>query len=340
MRINSALTSVKKVFWFVKNLTSQDTKFYQTTKDQLCEIRELCDQVSDMISDIVDESETSAPSEEFAPRCSEDYSFLLQKLSDMEKQIQAMAASKEIPVSEVRPAIRKNKTASCVTPIKCTKSDKPTVRKQKISSGTEITKSYCGDATYRFGLVLRKMASVSYRSPHINRLTHLLYDWYEARITKNKAYNCGFKYSIRRIRRLVGAIIIGYGYHMECGDTEHFVKSFYDWLRLLGDDTTVTNQYATPYEIYDIEINKNPAFANNTAEVLYDLLYELGLSELAVSKPFMLRGVGFTHDLVSSTIRTMNPDVYECYRDYRVDPSVLDDCGLSEMREGVDLVAK
>ena len=162
----------------------------------------------------------------------------------------------------------------------------------------------------------------------INQLSKLIWDWYSVRVIKNRQYNCQFRYSVRRIKNIIYSIIIAYGYHLEQGDVNNFVLSFYDWLKLVGSDTTVTDKYASPYEVYDIEINHTCIYANVTAMVLSDLLWDFGYSEIrsaTTSSSF----VYFSPHGVAMLTEELSPTVAEKYRDYRADPDVLNEVGIA-----------
>lgn len=162
----------------------------------------------------------------------------------------------------------------------------------------------------------------------LNQLSKLIWDWYSVRIIKNRQYNCQFRYSVRRIKNIIYSIIIAYGYHLEQGDVNNFVLSFYDWLKLVGSDSTVTDKYASPYEVYDIEINHTCIYANVTAMVLSDLLWDFGFSEIR-SATTSASFVYFSPHGVAMLTEELSPTVAEKYRDYRADPDVLTEVGIA-----------
>lgn len=162
----------------------------------------------------------------------------------------------------------------------------------------------------------------------INQLSKLIWDWYSVRIIKNRQYNCQFKYSVRRIKNIIYSIIIAYGYHLELGDVNNFVLDFYDWLKLVGSDSTVTDKYASPYEVYDIEINHTCIYANVTAMILSDLLWDFGFSEIR-SATTSASFVYFSPHGVAMLTEELSPTVAEKYRDYRADPDVLTEVGIA-----------
>ena len=162
----------------------------------------------------------------------------------------------------------------------------------------------------------------------INQLSKLIWDWYSVRIIKNRQYNCQFKYSVRRIKNIIYSIIIAYGYHLELGDVNNFVLDFYDWLKLVGSDSTVTDKYASPYEVYDIEINHTCIYANVTAMILSDLLWDFGFSEIR-SATTSASFVYFSPHGVAMLTEELSPTVAERYRDYRADPDVLTEVGIA-----------
>lgn len=162
----------------------------------------------------------------------------------------------------------------------------------------------------------------------INQLSKLIWDWYSVRIIKNRQYNCKFRYSVRRIKTIIYSIIIAYGYHLELGDVNNFVLGFYDWLKTIGVDPDATDKYASPYEVYDIEINHTCIYANVTAMVLSDLLWDFGFSEIR-SPTTAASFIYFSPHGVSMLIEELSPTIAEKYRDYRVDPDVITEVGIA-----------
>ena len=186
----------------------------------------------------------------------------------------------------------------------------------------------CRQITSVYHSKLLQLSKRAYEYDCISQLAKLIWDWYSVRIAKNRQYNCMFRYSVRRIKNIIYSIIIAYGYHMELGDINNFVVCFYDWLKLLGSDKIVTDKYAAPYEIYDIEINHTCIYANVTAMVLSDLLWDFGFSEISssiTSKSF----VYFSPYGVSMLTEELSPTVAEKYRDYKADPDVLIEVGIA-----------
>lgn len=333
MRIQSAIANLRKVANFVSDSMKSNTAFYETTKRQFSDMQQLCNDISDMISELLGFQPTKATPPEtnlYDERLDRIESAILQ-LCERVNRIETAGTHPADP-AECNSEVIDDEVAvaDVITPTESGDSVSTVTVKAKSDNG--YTKTFCRDVMQKYGDVLRKMAKRKYPSEHINILTKLLWDWYNARFINNRRYNCKFRYSILRFKKLIPSIVIAYAYHMECGDTDTFVGDFYNWISLLGTDSNVTDHYATPFEIYDIEINKNSRYATETAEILYNMLYYLGLCEL--DRSFFVGNcqVAINQEMVASYMEVMDYDIYSIYDDFRDHLEVLDRIGLGEMK--------
>ena len=333
MRIQSAMANLRKVSAFVSDSMKSKTTYYETTKRQFADLQQLCLDISEQISSILDSQTTVV---------SEDTSAHNDRLDRIESAIiQLCERMDRLEKSGIQPENSDSRTtettdgeisvAEVVTPTES--EDAVSSVTVKVKSDSSITKAFCRDVTQKYGSVLRKMATRSYPSVHIMNITTLLWDWYNARFINNRRYNCKFRYSILRYKKLIPSIVIAYAYHMECGDTDAFLKEFYDWISLLGSDSNITDHYATPFEVYDVEINKNSRYATETAEILYDMLYYLGLKDLSASAFNGNYQACINQGTVGDYMSVMDYDIYNSHSDFRDDLSILDRIGLAEMAE-------
>ena len=339
MRIQSAISQLKKVQTFTNDRLNSGAEFYETSKRQFMELKFLCDSVSKTIDSMINNeqnsesvvAETSVRSSEFELLMQEIHR-INDRLGYLESERSSSQEKSSEPVADLKSESVDIPVGEVMTVDNSTSEDKLTVVSVKVSSNDDITREYCKTVTQTFGNTFRKMASAEYPSEDICKLTKLIWDWYNARIVNNRRYNCKFRYSVKRIRKLVSAIIIAYGYHMEHGDVADFLQNFYDWIKLLGVDYNVTNRFATPFEVYDIEINKNSQYANGTAMVLYDVLFTLGYEKLTRINGHFAHSISFGCTLVEDVIREMNLEIYNDHQEYREYPPILDTVGLHEMR--------
>ena len=130
---------------------------------------------------------------------------------------------------------------------------------------------------------LRKLSSIDHGSKHINELCKLLWVWFDTRFLRIKEYHSRFRYTVFRIQRLIYAIVISYGYHIEHNDADKFLSDFYKWIDEIGVKDDVTNKYATPYDVYMVEKqwDSGRVFSNSTSILLYSVLWDLGLGNLS-----------------------------------------------------------
>lgn len=335
MRFSTAIKQLHNISDFLKEYANQGRTrgYYASTADALVEINTVVNEISDTISDLVGEQDIfgsdfvdstvcenqDVPAEE-KPKVSDDTAN--QRLCALESavsQIQLMLMSMQNNTDRNNPSAPEPAVSQA---------DKSEVvdTAQTVEPKSKEKSSRCLGVMKSYESALREMADKHSDYQNVNVLSRLLLDWYVARFVQNKQYNCKFRYPVKRIKKLIYSITIAYGYHMEQGDIDKFVAEFYSWIKQLGYDQKITDQYATPYEVYDIEQKNNGRYANLTALILYDLLWDHGLCNACCDVKFKSEYVmptGLSMQMVS-----MGYDVSAEYVDYHQDHSILMRLGI------------
>lgn len=331
MRTSSAITQAKKIQLFANECAAATTEYYETSIRQFTELKSICDDISAKLQTILDRS--SGGSAKASTTSDANLANEVMRLSQRMSELEAQLESKQLSgITESTMSSEVSEEVTTMTTIQRKSRRRSSHTDTQGQSEGAISRSFCSEVTRIYGNVLRTLASTSYPSVHITQVSSLLWEWYSARIIGNRRYGCSFRYSVQRLKGLIVSIIIAYAYHMECGDTDIFISHFHDWISSLGQDEVATNRYATPFEVYDIEVNKNPEYASATAEVLFDVLYELGLKELGPSNSVLKHGVGLTPYTAGDYMEKLSPELYDAHQSFMINPEILDLVGIGEMK--------
>ena len=158
--------------------------------------------------------------------------------------------------------------------------------------------------------------------PQVSACASILKYWFNSTFNQDKKLKYGF--NVSHIRDWVINIIIGFGNHMDSAySMNQYCDSFKKWC---SSDKT----YIVPGEEYRY-LHKVPMKAIKVKTlVIWDLLYDAGLNQLellnekyAVSREMMYSKLDSNQTLGSDKLRN--------YKDYRVDESILDDCGIRRL---------
>lgn len=161
---------------------------------------------------------------------------------------------------------------------------------------------------------LDAVACDSQEGSHVQVCATLIRDWFHTRILHNSASEkSGFRCYFKRFPNILYSIVIMYGHSIESETSSEFIQYFTQWLTQVGIDPEITDKYATPWNIYRVEIHADPKYANTTAVVLWDQLYRLGLDRL--SDITALGSATLCDSGVWDKICTMNPDILDSFSD-------------------------
>lgn len=255
MDLNSAIIHANKLLDWSKSISNSDSKMYDKTKQRYKNIAEICNQIAGIISDKLQTEVMQPKSNESESTSSSDLqmqiNFLNEKLDAMSALIVQGDISNHPKVSE-----------SVIV-----KSDK------KINSAERkfIVKKY--------GETLQEVAKTDCGVSAANQCANIIWKWFDARIFTKYPNAPIFNYGIYRIKDIIYAIIITFGYHTEQGTQEKFLQNFDKWIETLSTYPN-SNKWIAPYEVYKVERQMDKKYANLTAVVIFDILWDNGFATL------------------------------------------------------------
>ena len=309
MDIYIAKEHMDKLLTYVKNVADSKPRMYQKSKDRLRDIAETCQKVVQIISEILQE--------EILEDCYDDSSEsnnseILQMVLDMQEELLHLKQFVSYKDNEVCSASSTQRV----------KSNEPLVKRISIDDRKF--------AMSKYRTVLKRISESYTEFPQVSELCKLLYRWFETRFYTSMKYNKDFRYNIRRIPVWISDIIIVYSNHLIKKDSDEFVHDFYSWCDDLLTDNS--GKFAVPYEVYQFDKEERKTIYLNSV-VIWDILLDLGLTELCNDSDDLYVSESYMYD----TCMQAHPEQLNNYRNYNIDPSVIDECGLfSEWRKEVN----
>lgn len=283
MRISAVKTHLSKALAQIREYAEADTAYNAGTLDKFNELSEMCAEMQRVLSSITHtDRKKSVDAAEAIEQLTKQFN---EKMADMQSQIDRL--SEKIDNSTTQSIVvsaptsesddeEKTSIASVVVP----SADSDTHTQIDISHVTKKENSEnAKKAAKAYDKALRKIATATHTYYEAAELSQLLYDWHKKRFTDNYKYNCKFKYSYKRIKKLIYLITIAYGYHIEQKDIEQFKDMFRGFLDKIGSDPQTTDSYAVPFEINQLEKEYDHTYDNATAVALHSLLWDLGLGD-------------------------------------------------------------
>lgn len=290
MRIAAVKTHLSKALEKIEAYATADTAYNASTLDKFEELSEMCIRMHELLASIThtDRQKTTDTAEKVDSMQS--------AIEQLTKQMASMQAQMDQISEKVNSTVN---TPSIVVSTSTSESDSDTEEKTSIASVvvpsmdadtstqidiSRVTKRENSEnakkAAKAYDDVLRKIAASPQPYYELTDLCRLLYDWHKKRFMDNYKYNCKFKYSYKRIRKLICLITIAYGYHVEHKDVEQFISTFRGFLDKIGTDPQTTDCFAVPYEINQMEKDYDSSYDNATAAALYYQLWDLGLGDI------------------------------------------------------------
>lgn len=284
MRTSAVLSHLRKALDSIKEYATADTAYFDSTLDKFKEMSDLCAEMQSVLSTITHTDRKKAVDaaeaiEQLTKQFNEKMADMQSQIDKLSEKIDSSANTQGIvvaaPTTESEDS-DKTSIASVVVPSAdpeiSTQIDISHVRKENSANAKKAAKAY--------DKALRKIATANHTYYEAAELSQLLYDWHKKRFTDNYKYNCKFKYSYKRIKKLIYLITIAYGYHIEQKDIEQFKDMFRAFLDKIGTDPQTTDSYAVPFEINQLEKEYDSAYDNLTAVALYSQIFDLGLCDI------------------------------------------------------------
>lgn len=290
MDIYSAELHLQKLLDYVKDLESDTPKMYKKSKDRLRDISLNCVQIVKILSSILQDESMKV----------DDLEFQGSEQSDMYRVIESLD-------SELH-------------------SMKSFVGYPEISEKSRVADEFNSDINKRtFRIYKDAFNSVAHATTSCapaHSCATLIWDWFRIRFITTIKDHPNFKYSISRIRKWLVGIVILFGNNYSEGTGDVFITEFEDWLKNLSG--TSGDKYAVPYSVYSIYKQPEKIKISLTSVVLWDILGDLGYSELFNDDSTLFPSEDELYNLCAEHY----PEVLDRYRDYKFDPTVLVECNL------------
>ena len=244
MDIYGAGTNIKKLLAYVESIADNKPKMYAKSKDRLKEIAVTCNQVVEIISEILEDEMLQDDSIEFGQRSDID-----DVLDNMQYQIDKIKQFKGVPEH--------------------TKSD------SSISSATrkKVIKNYT--------VCLSKLSSIETSYPFADRCAKLIWTWFDVRFLKT-VQGTSFRYNMKHFPEWISAIVILYSKAIQANEVAIFEDKFQKWIQNIIT-TEAKDKYAVPYEVYQFCKNPDPLDVTLDAVILWDILLDNGLRDICTA---------------------------------------------------------
>lgn len=171
-----------------------------------------------------------------------------------------------------------------------------------------------------YNRILERLAKVDCQVDVANQCASVIWRWYEARFIKKYTHVPKFKYDIFRIKEVMYALVVMFGYYHSQGKLDVFLDTFNTWVKDLSVNPQ-SNKWIAPWEVYQLERKMDPAFTNLDAVVIWDILLENGLQDLCDAVPN--NEVYPRDNQIWEIMSKHNIKVLDPYANYKEDPSIL-----------------
>lgn len=321
MRMSTAISQLENLITKAEEWANSNTAYYETSLNQFARIGSLAQRLSDIVNNIdhvrrCPDADTCKVEERLDGMESKMDAMNAQMSAQMNAILAILQGGAVVKSNEGTPGAITITTAPAANPDPAKESeseadvisDNPEAEQQKApekelltdvkvpqavdeetdlvislskSPNQEAIRKNAKTASREYYRTLRKLAEYPHKYKELQELSKLLFDWYDRRFYRNYQYRSSFKYSYTYVRKLIYLITIAYGHHLHEHTTDNFVKDFYVFLDKLGVDQKVTDQYAVPFEIFQLVKEYDQSYDNAEAITMYEELYDCGLNKLS-----------------------------------------------------------
>lgn len=334
MRMSGAQKNVQKLLDFIMSVADKDSALYDKSKDHLIEIAETCNQIECAIAEILHTAKPRGFNPNAEVKNNPQVEELRKRMDVIETKVDNLSVTKNISVTETQetPVTSAAPQAdevvvdeiATVSDVETSKSDIITSKSKKLSpkQGKWVLHLYAK--------ILQKMANIDTGNNMVNTCYKLIWDWYNKRFLNKYPKFSKFSYDVRNIHKYIYSIVICLGYHIENNSLDMFIEKFNSWIESVGISEEVTVRYALPYEPNIVYKRDEEAdyrkYANLTAAILWDLMWDNGYCELSKIKG--VKNASLVEYLVYEIINHMNVDILEGYVPYKNQPEILNKLNL------------
>lgn len=296
MDIYSAEKYVSNLLEFVQEKSKSESKMYSKSKDRWKSIANTCIKVVNVISEMLQDEVME-----------QDYTIEVSEDSYDPESIEGMIMKMQDQLSALSTFV------GCKSDAKALSNDQLSSDKRR-----EIIKQYLA--------TLEEITNKPTNVEEINKLTHILYNWFKVRFVDSTKCNKNFRYNIRRFPEWVSGIIIMYSYHIYLGDLDQFISDFNTWLDSCYNSAK-SGSYPIPLEIYNFVTKHEGKYVQTVSMVVYDILLDSGLSDLVRDEVCYLN-----EDHIYQLCRDLNPECLDSYVHYTSNPDVIESVGMHVLK--------
>lgn len=299
MDIYSAEKSTQKVLEYVQLTAKSDKGLYNSSKQRFKNIYEMCNQIISVITGLVKiEVQQSEPKE-------------IRQLDDLRKQIKVLFEE----IKEIKAIVSQPKIAE------------PVQEKPSVNNDEKLSPTAKREIVGRYAAVLEKSSKTDCGVSVVNQCADILWKWYEARIFGKYPNAQQFNYNPRSLKDVLYSLVLTFGYHFENETLEVFLRDFEEWLTNLRT-SPLSHTYIAQREVFQVYKNMGKEYANLTAVVMWDVLWDNGLKELC--------SIDHKHNAhlseygIWDKVKNANPNLLDLYKHYEdEDPSILERLNLT-----------
>lgn len=304
-------TATNKANWlltYTNELAENTPGMYKSSKERLRNIAQMCTEVVQNISLILQEEMLSQDDEDISHK---DAEILQRDVRDMGEKLLEVAEFMNTSYNVAQEAS-----------YDVSDSDAVEAETKKYAEKSEDTAKISRQERKSILVKYEDILSISGVSDdsyvECQECKTLVHTWFSARFLKN-SNTPGFRYDIRRIPEWIEDIVIAYCYHKREGTLDSFNSDFYRWCKSLDEKTCV---YAVPYEIYLIDTDTS-SYMTLQAVVLWDVLVDHGYIRLNELKDKSLNHFSNIRDHMYERCRDSACEELNYYTDYTYDPDIL-----------------
>lgn len=304
MDVYTAKIQIGKLLEYVENIADSRPKMYKKSINRWKEIAETCQQVVRVISEIVQEEILEDDIEDHVT-------------SNTAHEIQSMIMYMKNEIDQIKDFVSYPSNTTPDIP-------KNIVSAPNSNSKNKIPKEDRREAIAKYKDVLSKLPNKVKDYPSAYECAMLIWRWFDSRFMQSTQIHTQFRYNIRRIPNWIIDIVIVYSNHLIEGDSDEFIHSFNDWCDSLLDPSSDCN-FAVPYEVFKVDTDSDKSDVSLTSVVLWDILVDLGLSELCIEDSFNLY---LSESALYDICANYNESILDDYKNYKVDNNILSKCNI------------
>lgn len=262
-RIENAESSMKRILKFAQELSEQNQKQYERTRERLRELIQMCNDTIEILSPIASVpvpvsicDNTSC----FSASCADDTSQFSASTSGSYYETETTSHDSNIQSESIQQVCQSEQS-------------------QSVSETTNLPSF--ASINHLYAETLHKLASDHDMPVAVQDCAKMLYRWFDKRILKAasyKPYN-RLKLHPKFYPNLIRDLIITYGYYLENHRIYDFYSEFNEFIDKLGFDKTVTETYSVPMSTFKLGQHTDQ-YATISALVIMDYFWQHGLSAL------------------------------------------------------------